>query len=74
MKKEESFETKIETLEKIVGELEKGNLSLEDSIKKFEEGILLSKDCNKMLEDAEKKITIILENNGNLEEKDFSAQ
>ena len=74
MKKEESFESKMQELEKIVGELEKGDLSLEDSLNKFETGIKISKDCNKILEDAEKRITIILENDGELKEEDFSVE
>ena len=43
-----NFEENMEELEKIVTELEKGDLNLEESISKFEEGIKLSKDCNKM--------------------------
>lgn len=74
MKKEESFESKMQELEEIVGELEKGDLSLEDSLNKFETGIKISKDCNKILEDAEKRITIILENDGELKEEDFSVE
>ena len=69
-----NFEDDMQKLEKIVEELEKGDLNLDDSISKFEEGIKISKDCNKMLEDAEKKITILLENNGEVEEKNFIAQ
>ena len=71
--KEESFEKKMEDLEKIVEELEKGDLPLEDSITKFEEGMKISKQCTKLLEDAEKRITIILEKNGEIEEEDFSS-
>ena len=41
-------------LEKIVQELEKGDLNLDESIKKFEEGMNLSKKCNEILEEAEK--------------------
>ena len=74
MKKEESFESKMQELERIVSELEKGDLSLEDSLNKFETGIKISKDCNKILEDAEKRITIILENDGELKEEDFSVE
>ena len=69
-----SFEDNMENLEKIVLELEKGNLNLDDSISKFEEGIKISKKCNKMLEEAEKKITILLEKDGNLEETNFIAE
>ena len=55
MKKEEnSFEEKIESLENIVSKLEKGDLNLDDSMAKFEEGMKLSKECSKILEDAEK--------------------
>ena len=74
MKKEESFETKMEELEKIVTELEKGDLSLEDSVKKFEIGMKISKECSELLEDAEKRITMILENNGELQEENFSVE
>ena len=73
MGKEENFETKIESLEKIVGELEKGDLSLEDSVNKFEEGMKISKECSELLEDAEKRISIILEKDGDIEEEDFTG-
>ena len=64
----------MENLEKIVTELEKGDLNLDDSISKFEQGIKIAKECNKMLEDAEKKITILLKNDDEVEEKNFSAE
>ena len=64
----------MENLEKIVTELEKGELNLDDSISKFEEGIKISKECNKILEEAEKKITILLEKDGNIEEENFTAE
>lgn len=69
-----SFEENMENLEKIVTELEKGNLNLDDSVKKFEEGIKISKECNKILEEAEKKITILLEENGETKEEIFQKQ
>lgn len=69
-----NFEDNMQSLEKIVTELEKGDLNLEDSISKFEEGIKLSKECNKILEESEKKITILLEEDGNLEEVNFVAE
>ena len=56
-----NFEKNMSDLENIVTELEKGDLNLDESISKFEEGIKISKQCNKILEDAEKKITILLE-------------
>ena len=71
--KKASFEENIEELEKIVTELEKGELNLEDSMKKFEDGITISKNCNKILEEAEKKITILINQDGRMEEEDFKA-
>ena len=73
-KKEPSFEESMKSLEEIVAELEKGELNLDDSVKKFEEGIKLSKKCNEILEQAEKKITILLENNGEYKEEDFTVE
>lgn len=66
-----SFEKNMENLEKIVQELENGDLNLDDSIKKFEEGMKISKECNKILEDAEKKITVLINNNNNITEEEF---
>ena len=66
-----SFEKNMSNLENIVTELEKGDLNLDESIAKFEEGIKISKECNKMLEDAEKKITILLEKDGEVKEENF---
>lgn len=66
-----SFENKMQDLEKIVKDLEKGDLSLEESVKIFEKGMKISKECNEILEGAEKRITILLNNNGEIQEKDF---
>ena len=71
MSKEVNFETSMEQLEKIVQELEKGDLNLDDSIKKFEEGMKISKECNEFLEKAEKKITVLINNNENISEEEF---
>ena len=68
-----NFEESIEKLEKVVNELETGNLNLDDSIKKFEEGMELSKKCNEILEEAEKKITMLIKKEGKLEEENFEA-
>lgn len=71
--KNESFEELMQTLENIVQTLEKGDLNLDDSVSKFEEGMKISKQCNKMLEDSEKRISILLEkSNGEIEEENFS--
>ena len=71
MSKETNFETSMEQLEKIVQELEKGDLNLDDSIKKFEQGMKISKECNQFLENAEKKITVLINNNDNILEEEF---
>ncbi len=66
-----SFEENVEQLEKIVQELEKGDLNLDESIKKFEEGMNLSKKCNEILEEAEKKITVLIKKDDGLQEKNL---
>lgn len=55
------FEDAMARLETIVGELERGDLPLEESLKIFEEGIKLSKTCLKMLDDAERKVEILIQ-------------
>ena len=69
-----SFEEQMENLEKIVEQLEKGELNLDDSVAKFEEVIKISKDCNKILEEAEKKITILINQDGELKEENFETE
>jgi len=56
---EPSFEEGLDNLEKIVEQLEDGNLSLEETLKKFEEGIKLSRLCQKKLKQAQKKVTML---------------
>ena len=70
----ENFEESMKKLEGIVTELEKGNLTLDESVKKFEEGMKIAKQCNTILESAEKKITILLEKDGEIRENDFEAE
>ena len=72
--KDNNFEEKIKKLEDVVNALEKGDMNLDESLTKFEEGMKLSKECNKMLEDAEKKITVLLEKDGEIEETDFEGE
>ena len=71
MEKEIKFEEAINKLEQIATELESGKLDLDGSVKKFEDGMKLSKQCSKMLEDAEKKITILIQNQDEIEEENF---
>lgn len=66
-----TFEESMKNLEAIVTELEKGELSLDESVEKFEEGIKISKECNNILESAEKKISILLQNDEEITEENF---
>ena len=55
-----SIESKLNDLEKILEELESGNLELDESLKKFEKGVKLSRECQKTLEEAELKIKFLM--------------
>jgi exodeoxyribonuclease VII small subunit len=71
---EVTFEQAIKQLEQIVQEMESGRLSLEDALRKFEEGMKLSRLCSKKLEETEKKITLLTENaDGSVIETPFAA-
>ena len=67
MKKREAqaknFETALSALEKIVRELERGDLPLERSLELFEEGVRLSRDCQERLNSAERRIEVLLHDN-----------
>lgn len=68
-----NFEDIMKQLEEIASELENGKLNLDESVKKFEEGIKLSKKCNEILEKAEKKISILINNGNEVTEEDFNV-
>ena len=70
------FEKKLGRLEEIVGKMETGELSLEDSLKLFEEGVKLSRDCNVQLSEAEQKVKLLLGVNesGQAQTRDFAAE
>lgn len=57
---EKTFEASLNDLEKIVGQLEDGDLSLEESLKLFEEGVKLSRECQQRLAQAERRIEVLL--------------
>ncbi len=70
---QKTFEQSLKQLERIVQELEDGDLPLEKAIKKFEEGIQLTKYCSQKLDETEKKISILLKNaEGQIVEKPFT--
>ncbi len=74
MSKEKGFEEMLDELETIVSALEKDDLKLDDAISKFTEGMKIAKVCNKKIEEAEKKITILINEDGGITEKDFTAE
>jgi exodeoxyribonuclease VII small subunit len=74
MTEEIKFEKAIEKLEKIVEDLENGNIALEDALKKYEEGVKLSRICQKRLSLAEKKIEVLTRAlDGDLQKEPFDA-
>lgn len=69
------FEEAVKKLEKIVDELESGELSLDDALRKYQEGIELSRLCTQRLESAKKKIDLLTKGKkGELELKPFEAK
>lgn len=69
-----SFEEAIGELEQVVDKLEKGELSLDESLEVFQRGIELSRFCSKRLDEVERKITVLLEDeNGQMHEETFGA-
>lgn len=69
--KEINFEDAMKKLEEIANSLEKGELNLDAQVEKFEEGMKLAKTCNEILEAAEKRISILIDNNGEITEEKF---
>lgn len=61
--KEIAFEVAFKKLEAIVGNLENGDLSLEDALKQYEEGVRMADLCSKRLGEAEKKVEILMKTN-----------
>ena len=74
MKDKKDFEQMLDDLEEIVQSLEKDDLKLDESIAKFEEGMKIAKECNNEIEEAEKKITILINENGEIKEEDFKTE
>jgi exodeoxyribonuclease VII small subunit len=72
-KKYKDYESAIDRLEEITTALEAGDTKLEEAIDLYTEGLEIAKFCNQRLTDAEKKIKIISEKNGLLEEQNFES-
>ena len=71
-KNSKSIEARLIELEAILEELESGDLELDQALKRFEQGVKLSRECQKTLEDAEMKIKILMDNE--LKDTDQSLQ
>ncbi len=70
--KKESFEDLLKKLEEITGKLEsEEEISLEESMKLFEEGMVISQKCNQEIEQAEKKISILIREKDEIKEENF---
>jgi exodeoxyribonuclease VII small subunit len=71
---EKKFEDAMKRLEEIVQALERGDLSLEDSLKNFEEGMKLIKFSTNKLEEAEKKVAMLVEESGKYKQVPFEPE
>ena len=69
--KELPFEEAMQQLEVVASKLEKGDLNLDESVTILEEGMKLSKQCSELLENAEKRITILLKDEDEIKEENF---
>ncbi|MCB2184248.1 MAG: exodeoxyribonuclease VII small subunit [Desulfobulbaceae bacterium] len=69
-----NFETALSRLEEITRELEDGDIELDTSLKKFDEGMKLIQFCNAKLDESQKKIDILLHKNGKLESIPFDPE
>ena len=73
-KKSYPFEESLAKLENLVEKMEAGDLSLEDSLKTFEEGIKLTRECQQALKQAEQKVNLLIEKSGQVESLRFDGQ
>ena len=71
--REQNFETSLTTLEQIVGQLESGDLPLERSLELFEEGVALARRCQSQLQDAERKVELLLRERGEIKVVPFDS-
>ena len=66
-----TFEEQLAQLEEIVKKLESSGVSLNESLSLFEQGVKLTKSCQKILDSAEKKVKLLVSEDGTMVEKDF---
>ncbi len=68
------FEQSLAELESLVERMESGEMTLEDSLKAFEQGIKYTRDCQNALSKAEQKVQLLLQKNGQMEAQPFLTQ
>jgi exodeoxyribonuclease VII small subunit len=73
-KKPVSFEQSLSDLEQLVTQMETGELSLDDSLKAFENGVKLTRECQNILDEAEQKVQILSERNGEIVSAPFEEK
>ncbi|HYQ70607.1 MAG TPA: exodeoxyribonuclease VII small subunit [Gammaproteobacteria bacterium] len=71
---EPDFESALRELESLVEKMEQGDLSLEDSLKHFERGVILSRTCQQALKTAEQKVEILMQKNAREEITPFDSE
>jgi len=74
MKEKQTLEENIKKLEKIVNELSSGKLGLADSLKRYEEGIKLAQDCSFVLNEAQRKVEILMKKDGKFSLEKFDEK
>lgn len=72
-KKTTDFETSLNELETLVNQIEQGDLSLEDALGAFEQGVKLTRECQSILDQAEQKVLVLIEKNGELHSQPFNS-
>jgi exodeoxyribonuclease VII small subunit len=72
-KKTLDFEQALVELERVVSAMEAGNMPLEESLKAFEQGVRLTRECQQALQEAEQKVELLLQSDKGTETKPFSA-
>ncbi len=73
-KKAPDFEQSLAELESLVNRMEQGDLSLDEALSAFEEGVRLTRDCQAVLEQAEQKVQLLIEKNGALQAQPFTSE
>ncbi len=69
-----NFEKSVSDLENLVDSMERGDLSLEQSLQQFEQGIALTRSCQQALDEAEQKVKILIEKNDKQQLQDFETE